>query len=521
MANTIVQFKRSTANNVPAALSVAEPAYSFLSGKLFLGNTDGSIIAVGGKYFVDQSNTIFDLVNTAYTQANSAYNAANTSSTVGSDAFAQANTARTHANSAFAAANAAFSNGNTTHTLTVAAFSAANASFANGNTNFVTTVAAFGAANAAFDTANTKFASSGGTISGTVTVTGDLIVTGNTVTTDTSSMNIGDPLIFLAANNRTTDAVDIGWVATYNTAAVTLRTGMFRDATTKEYYVFDSYTEDPAGSNHINPAANGFAVSVLNAAIRTSNLNLGGANAILWLQAIHGTANAAFSNANGTHTLTIASFGAANAAFANGNTTHTLTISAFAAANASFANGNTNFGTTVAAFDQANTARTHANSAFANANTTHTLTISAFAAANAAFANANGTHTLTIAAFGAANASFANGNTNFATTVAAFNVANGSSNAVNLTSGTIASARLSGSYTGITGVGTIISGLWQGGIVNVAYGGTGMSTFTTNGILYGNNSGALKVTAAGTDGQVLLANPAGVPVFSMLDGGTF
>ena len=128
---------------------------------------------------------------------------------------------------------------------------------------------------------------------------------------------------------------------------------------------------------------------------------------------------------------------------------------------------------------------------------------------------------MTIAAFGAANASFANGNTNFATTVAAFNVANGSSNAVNLTSGTIASARLSGSYTGITGVGTIIAGLWQGGIVNVAYGGTGMSTFTTNGILYGNNSGALKVTAAGTDGQVLLANPAGVPVFSMLDGGTF
>jgi hypothetical protein len=48
-----------------------------------------------------------------------------------------------------------------------------------------------------------------------------------------------------------------------------------------------------------------------------------------------------------------------------------------------------------------------------------------------------------------------------------------------------------------------------------------MITFTTNGILYGNATGSIKVTAAGTDGQVLLANPTGTPVFSMLDGGTF
>jgi hypothetical protein len=511
MANTVIQFKRSTANNVPAALGIAEPAYSFLSGKLFLGNTDGSIIAVGGKYFVDQSNTIFNLVNTAYTQANSAYNAANTAAGAGV-AFDQANTARNHANSAFAAANAAFSNANSTHTLTVAAFSAANASFANGNTNFVTTVAAFGAANAAFGAANaafgvanTKFNSSGGTISGTVTVTGDLIVTGNTVTTDTSSMNIGDPLIFLAANNRTTDAVDIGWVATYNTAAVTLRTGMFRDATTKEYYVFDSYTADPAGSNHINPSANGFAVSVLNAAIRTSNLNLGGANAILWITSAHAAANAAFANANTTHTLTIAAFAAANASFANGNTNFGTTVAAFAAANA--------------ASTQATTARNHANAAFANANTTHTLTIASFAAANAAFANANTTHTLTIAAFGAANAAFANGNTNFATTVAAFNVANGSSNAVNLTSGTIASARLSGSYTGITGVGTIATGTWNGSIITIPYGGTGRSTLTANSVLLGNGTGGI-LSASGTDGQVLQSDQ-GVPKFAMLDGGNF
>jgi len=55
----------------------------------------------------------------------------------------------------------------------------------------------------------------------------------------------------------------------------------------------------------------------------------------------------------------------------------------------------------------------------------------------------------------------------------------------------------------------------------VADGGTGRSTFTTNGVIYGNDTNGLLVTAAGTDGQVLQANSSGVPVFADLDGGTF
>ena len=55
----------------------------------------------------------------------------------------------------------------------------------------------------------------------------------------------------------------------------------------------------------------------------------------------------------------------------------------------------------------------------------------------------------------------------------------------------------------------------------VADGGTGRSTFTTNGVIYGNGTDGLLVTAAGTDGQVLQANSSGVPVFADLDGGTF
>jgi hypothetical protein len=48
-----------------------------------------------------------------------------------------------------------------------------------------------------------------------------------------------------------------------------------------------------------------------------------------------------------------------------------------------------------------------------------------------------------------------------------------------ITSGTIDTARISGSYTGITGVGTLTAGTWNGSTIGVAYGGTGSTTYTT------------------------------------------
>jgi hypothetical protein len=57
--------------------------------------------------------------------------------------------------------------------------------------------------------------------------------------------------------------------------------------------------------------------------------------------------------------------------------------------------------------------------------------------------------------------------------------------------------------------------------IGVADGGTGATSFTLNGVLFGNNTSALQVTAAGTSGQVLQANGTGVPVFGHLDGGTY
>ena len=63
-----------------------------------------------------------------------------------------------------------------------------------------------------------------------------------------------------------------------------------------------------------------------------------------------------------------------------------------------------------------------------------------------------------------------------------------------ITSGTIASSLLSGSYTGITGVGTLTAGTWNASLISPTYGGTGASNLT--GYLYAN--GASAATASTT-----------------------
>ena len=75
--------------------------------------------------------------------------------------------------------------------------------------------------------------------------------------------------------------------------------------------------------------------------------------------------------------------------------------------------------------------------------------------------------------------------------------------------------------TSLVTLGTITTGTWQSTDIGVAYGGTGVSTLTSNGILYGNGTGAVQVTAAGTDGYFLYSN-SGTPAWTnSIDGGTF
>ena len=67
----------------------------------------------------------------------------------------------------------------------------------------------------------------------------------------------------------------------------------------------------------------------------------------------------------------------------------------------------------------------------------------------------------------------------------------------------------------ITTVGTITAGTWSGSTIAVNRGGTGATTLTSNGVLYGNGTGAIKATAvnAGTK-QFLTQTSSGVPTWA-------
>lgn len=73
--------------------------------------------------------------------------------------------------------------------------------------------------------------------------------------------------------------------------------------------------------------------------------------------------------------------------------------------------------------------------------------------------------------------------------------------ATQVTSGTLDTARLSGSYTGITGVGTLTAGTWNGSVISPTYGGTGVNngsnTITLSGNLTTTGAFNLSVTLTG------------------------
>jgi hypothetical protein len=457
MANTVIQIKRSTVTTAPTAgsLSAAEPAYSYLSDKLFIGSSDGSqVVEIGGRFYINTAVRADQTANQSLLIANLAFNKANAANVLayntGIGANAWSNTVSVaigvSSNSWANAVGVAVGIGANIYTDSVIA------SVGTGANNY---------ANATF----VKLVASTQTITGNLAVTGSLTVSGNSFSIDTETLRVSDPLIYLAGNNYTSDIVDIGFVGNYvNATGSNVHTGVFRDATVKEYYIFDSYNKEPI-PNHIDTAGNNFTLAVLNAVIRTSNLILGGANAITTINNIGASSNS-WANAVGVAANSYAAlaFNKANAAVQTGFVTITA-------------------GGTSLVADSNN----------------DTLTIT----------SANG---VTIV---------------------------GDAGTDSMVLGLSPTGVTATSYGGAATVGTFVVNEWgritsagntaiaidaaaiASGILSVPRGGTGLGTFTQNGILFGNTTGSIKVTSAGTEGQVLQASSAGVPSFGMLDGGTF
>jgi hypothetical protein len=82
-------------------------------------------------------------------------------------------------------------------------------------------------------------------------------------------------------------------------------------------------------------------------------------------------------------------------------------------------------------------------------------------------------------------------------------------NASNITSGTLGTSRLSGSYTGITGVGTLTAGTWNANTIAAIYGGTGLTSFTAGDLIYANSSTTLASLADVAVGNALISGGVG------------
>ena len=452
MANTTIQLKFSTATATPTSLNVAEPAYSYTSNTLFIGSpaSTGSI-AIGGKFYLDQQQDIYNTANAAFTAANTSLSA-NLAFNQANAAFITANSAGVYANGAFVAANAAQVTATSAGVYANGAFAAANTAqvtatsagvYANGA--FVAANTAQNSATAAFIRANNSIsANAGGTITGSLVVTGNLTVQGNTTFVDTEILSVEDSLIKLA-NNNTSDALDIGFYGQYDSTGIKYA-GLARNAATNNFFLFRDLTADPAG----NTLASG-SVTAANAATLIANVS-------------------AFSITIGNQniqTYTDNAFNTANAAFAKANTQDAINL--------------TQNNSITAAFSAANTAQITATSAGVYAN-------GAFAAANTDFTGI----TITAADHGSASA------------VAAFKVeANGRISSANSTTIAISASAITS------------------GTLGVARGGTGVGTFTNNGVLLGQGTSALTTASSSTEGHVLTINASGVPTFAHLQGGTF
>lgn len=104
-----------------------------------------------------------------------------------------------------------------------------------------------------------------GYFEGSVQVTGDLTVSGNVTTVNVSSLQVTDPMIYLAGNNYTSDLLDIGFVGNYYDGSFQRHAGLVRHAADDEFYLFHKYKTEP-DNNVIDVAnvASDFTIAMLN-----------------------------------------------------------------------------------------------------------------------------------------------------------------------------------------------------------------------------------------------------------------
>ena len=257
------------------------------------------------------------------------------------------------ANAAAALTQAAFAYANTIGTgaaidqaaRTIANTAAANTVYTQGvdntqNTNITSTNSL---AQAAFNQANTGITTSGGAITGSLsvsqdlTVSGNLIVLGNTTTISTSTLEVNDTLIYLGANNYYSDTVDIGIIGHYNPGSSNAHTGIIRDPSLKEWIFFQGYTPEIEGNNLINISHASFAYANVYANFFKGNVITRGVDIYNYTQSAFNSSNtnatlqAGINATQNTNTSAVDAY--ATGAYGKANAANVLAQAAFAYAN--------------------------------------------------------------------------------------------------------------------------------------------------------------------------------------------
>lgn len=542
MANTVIQLKYSNSTSTPASLTQGEVAYSNNSNKLFVGLSSGAIVAIGGSYYTGlidaatNANTASAIVKrdasgifSATAVYASLYGNANTASTwqtarligvsgdatgqVSVDGSAAANVPLTLAASGVTAATyggstqiptfTVDSKGRITSASNVAVSTTINTSSNTGTGSFSTggTLTIVGQNGGGITTTFTDATDTFGVavdstvvrtsgaqaIAGDLSVTGNLIVSGTQTFVNTSTVVTTDSLLKLAANNTVGDVIDIGFYGSSNTGASVQYHGLVREGSggtnAGAFYLFKNLATDPTG--------NVVSYAGLTKADLYANLKGGTVSGLASAIAIAdgGTGATSFTSGqrvgyNGTNLVSIA------------NTTTTVT----------------------GGLSAANTITSITYNAYGD--------ITAYTGAAIAIdAGQVTTGTLPIARGGTNQTSFTNG-------IVAFNGTSLATLANTGTAGTYANAAYVpvittdayGRVSAITNTAIAIdTSQVTSGILGIARGGTGFSSYTANGVIIGGltSTSALSSVASSTEGHVLQINTSGIPTFAMLNGGTF
>lgn len=291
MANTVIQLKYSTVTSRPPTLNVAEPAYSNVSGVLWIDDGTG-VVPIGGKAYTSKidNSTATATGNTLVLRDTSGDFAARTITANLVGKFANARTisltgeatgsvsfdgsqdvsiAVELANTTVAAGTyggdtqiptfVVDEDGRLTYAANVSVATSLGFAADTGTGSIAILSETFtvkggdGISSVAVDANNTvildvdstvvKTDRASQTINGDIAITGNLIISGNTITQDVESVRTEDSLMKLAANN-VSDAIDIGFYGEYNNGG-TKYAGLIRDASDGNFKLFVGETTDP------------------------------------------------------------------------------------------------------------------------------------------------------------------------------------------------------------------------------------------------------------------------------------